>query len=360
MSTISKIIIYLDRQQIIVAGNQLPTPLKLELPVNIVSDIDIIDADAYELLVTNFLVQSKLITGNVILVISPDVYYQKNIVLSTDSEQRQSQIDNFLEIIPYKNLIYKDYPVGNQPCVVALNRNYYEPLVKVVEKNNINIVAVIPYFILENYNLKLTDYLPKEVKDIFQKSKLLLPFSLITSQDIDKITSIQIHKPKEDNTRAYILLAVFCLLFVVLLGFIFVRPRLMKPPLPIVTPNKSNIQNPSPTINQTTPTPTIEFVSKENLRIKVVNSSGVANQAAKIKQSLISAGFKQITPSSSSVVTATKNTISFSPSVNSESRQLIRQTVETIAGLSTEIESSDLIDFDVLITTTKIIGQPTP
>lgn len=360
MTKNSKLIFYLNRQQLIVAGVQLITPLKLDFPVNIVTDIDIIDLESYERLITNFLAQSKIISSDVLLVISPEVYYQKNITLPVDPVERQNQINLFLETIPFKNLIYKDYSIGNQPQIIALNKNFYEPLVRIIEKNGINISAIIPFFVLEDLNLALTEYLPKEVKTIFQKFKQITIYSLITGQDIDKITSTQIRRPKEDNTRAYILLAVFCLLFVVLLGFMYLRPRLIKPPQITNLPSAITTPTPVSVVEQITPTSTIIYINQEKLRIKVINSSGIPNQAAKIKQSLVTSGFTQITPTTSSVVTAAKNQITFSPQVSPGSRQIIEQSVEALAGLSTKIELPNMVDFDVLITITKLITQPTP
>ena len=356
----SKYIFFLDRQQLIIAGINLNDPVTLNFPVNIVSDIDVIDLESFDLLLTNFFNQSKISPGDILLIVSPNVYYQKNITLSADTTERQNQIDLFLQTIPFKNLIYRDYLLDNQPQLLALNKNFYEPLVRFCQKNNFNITAIVPHFVLDHYQLNLTEYLPKEVKNILQKYKQIETYSLINSQDIEKIISAHVRRPKEDNTRAYILLGVFCLLFVILLGFMFIRPRLIKPPVTKTIPVKLS-PTLVPAFSQITPTPTITYLSPDSVRIKVVNSSGVANQASKIKQLLTTGGFQQISTTSTSKVTAEKNQISYAPTISTETRQKIKILVESIAGISVETESSVLEDTDVLIVTTfKLVAQPTP
>jgi hypothetical protein len=351
MTKKSSLIFYLDRQKLIIAGTQLAVPLTLDFPASIVLDIDIIDIESFDLLLGNFLEQSQIAVSDVLLVVSPEVYYEKDTSLSLDPTERQNQIDLFSETIPFKHLIFKDYSLGT-PRLIALNKNFYEPAIKLIEKKGFNIFTIIPFFVLGHFNLKLENYQPAEVKEIFKKIKLLDPLSIISSQDIDKMVTTQIHKPKEDSKRTYILLAVFCFLFVSLLAFVLLGPRLLRPGAKKTYPPPSIISTPIPTKVLISPIPTVTFLSEETLRIKVVNSSGVANQAAAVKQALTAAGLKEITIGSSSKVTAANNQISFSPNVSPESRQKITAAAEKIAGVFTETESTDLTNIDVLITTT--------
>jgi len=323
MKPASKFIIFLERQKLTLAGTDLAAPLILEFPTSIVQDIDVIDIESFNLLLGSFVETSKITPEDILLVVSPDIYYEKNVALPVDPTERQNQIDLFLQTVPFKNLIYKDYSLGNQPRLITLNKNFYEPIARFFEKSAFNIVAIMPLFVLEHFQLPFGTFLPKEVKDIFSKYKLIEPYSFMNTEDIDKIVTTELHRPKEEVTKTtYILIGVFCLLFVVLLVYIFVLPRLYKPPVP------KNVAplGPSPTsavADIVTPTPTIFYFSQENLRIKVINSSGVSNQAAKIKQSLATAGFLKIETLSATVVTASKNQINFSASVSPESRQNI-------------------------------------
>lgn len=343
----SKLIFYLDRQKLIIAGTKLASPVTLEFPANIVYDIDISDPESFDLLLARFFEQSKIPSSDILMVISPEVYYEKNIALSTDPAQRQSQIDQFLEAVPFKNLTIKDYSIANQPKLIAINKNFYEPIIRFIKRNGYNVSAILPFFILENFQLKLTDYLPKEVKDIYQKYKILEPFSLFSTQDIDKMVATIGHHPKEDNSRALILLIVFCFLFVVLLFFIFIRPMIFKP-----APVKIAPAIPVAKTTQILPSPTADFIATDVLRIKITNGSGVSNQAADIKQALITVGFKQITTSSSSVISAANSQITFSPRVSPYSRQKIKEAVEKLTGVTVVTESIEITDTDVLITTT--------
>jgi len=352
----------LDRQKLVIAGSQLAAPLTIDFPSGVVFDIDIVDLESFDTLLSNFIEQSQLTPGNILLFISPSVYYEKNVALSSDQNERQSQIDTLLETIPFKNLIYKDYIFGTSPKLVIFNKNFYEPVAKFFEKNNFNILAIMPTFVLDNFHLALTTFLPKEVKDIYQKYKLIEPFSVISAQDIDKIVTTTIHRPKEDNTRTYILLGIFCFLFIVLLGYIYLAPKLYKPPVrKIVAPVVENIIAPTPIITETTPTPAMIYLAPEVIKIKVINSSGVPNQAAKIKTALVNIGFVDIKTLSSSQITSNKNQVSFSNNISPDAQQKIFEAVNSIAGPSLKVDYVNSKDYDVLITTTsKPPTQTTP
>lgn len=354
LKTASKLLIFLERQKLTLAGTQLVSPLTLDFPTSLVQDIDIIDPESFDLLLASFLEQVKISPTEILLVVSPDIYYEKDISLSADPTERQNQIDLFLQTVPFKNLIYKDYSLGNHPRLITLNKNFYEPIARFFEKSAFNVVAIMPLFVLEHFQLPLVTFIPKEVKDIFDKYKIIEPFSFMNTEDIDKIVTTEVHRPKEEITKTtIILIIVFCLLFVVLMVYLFVVPKFYKPPAPKNIPS-NYISTPSPTsaVLDITPTPTILYISSEELRIKVINSSGITNQAAKIKQALITANFKQINTQSSSLVTAAKNQITFSSLVSPESRQSIQEIVENMAGPSTVIESTAMLDTDVLVTTT--------
>lgn len=345
MNKKSKLLLLLDRQKLTISGTNLTIPIVLDFPTSIVSDIDIIDFESFNLLLTNLIEASKIAPSEIILIVSPQAYYEKYTTIS--------QIDSFLETIPFKNLVYKEYSLDNQPRLVAINKNFYEPIVKFFEKNNFNIIAIFPVFLLQFFQITLNTFNSKEIKNIYKKYKLLEPYSIISTQDIDKITTTTIHHPKEDNTRTYILLGIFCLLFVILLSYLSIGQYLYKLKLhKIQESNNTPSITPKPATNQIILIPTISYLPDNVLRIKIINSTGIPNQAATIKQSLTSFGFKQIDTSSGPVITATKNQIGFSQKVSPESRQKISEIVISKVGLLSEINLDETNDFDIIITTT--------
>lgn len=346
MTNVSKTIIYLDRQKIIFGISQPPTPITLEIPSTIAFDIEIIDPEAFENLLTTCLEQNKIRPQDIIIVLSSSVYYEKNIAPVNDAKQRKDQIDTFLTTVPFKNLFSKDYLLDNQLKLIALNKDFYEPIIRFFEKNHFNVIAIIPLFVLDKLKLSLVGYTPKEVNDIY-KSKSLLPFSLISAQDIDKSLAVSIRKPIENKTRIIVLFAIFSLLFTVLLVFLYIRSQPAKP-APLAVQPKSVIIAFTPT---PTSLPTTSYLQPDNIRIKIINGSGIPNQAAKIKTILNSINFKQTTTATSGKISGSKTQISYSPAVSPATLEKIKQAISDVVGDVTEMVNDSPTDFEIIITT---------
>lgn len=348
MKSNSKLIVFLDRQKIIFVGPQLSAALTLDLPPTLVFDLEVVDPEGVNTLLLNFVEQNKIFASEIIIITSEAVYYQQDGSTLNDLSERKKQTDQFLATVPFKNLISKDYTTGTSTKSVALNKDFYEPIVRFFEKSNFNVVAILPLFIIERFHLTLTAFSSKEAKEIFQKYKLLESYSLITAQDIKKSVSTPIHHQKQDQGRTLILLSVFLLLIIILLGFVFLRPMLMKNSSTKVIQPTALVPTTAPT---QTPTPTITYLATENIRIKVINSSGTANQAAKLKQNLSVLDVKEITTASAPNLSAAKNKITYNLSVSPEILEKINTIVDNLVGPSTLTQSPDLVDVDIQITT---------
>ncbi len=348
-----KIIAYLDRQKLVIIKASSEKGLVLDLPISVVFDIEVVDYDSLNFILASFVEQNKIEPTNVILVLAPAVYYEKDIGLSNNPENQKSTVEAFLKDIPYKNLLSKEYLIENGKKVVAVNKNFYEPVVMFFEKNDFNVVSIIPYFCLENNKLKLTEFSGKEAKEVVSRYKLLEPLSLATSQEIDKSVSTVSYQPKEKSARTVLLLIGFSFLFVLLLVLLYFRAQTMNK-----MKNKSYITTVTNTPTKPvetptmTPTPPIEYIKEENIRIEVVNSSGVANMASKVKKILNDLNFEKVSTSTSSVTYSQKSQVVFSPQVSTETRIKIKVAVEAVLGEIDEISTGKIPNGDVLITIT--------
>jgi hypothetical protein len=290
----------------------------------------------------------------VIIVLSSAVYYERDGNPTTDPALKKNQTDAFVQIIPYKNLFIKDYTFDGQLKLIALNKDFYEPVIRIFEKHHFNVIAILPIFVLDFLHLVLTEYSAKEADEIYRKLKLILPFSLISAVDIDKSMVVQVYHPQENKKRTIILISFFSLLFVVLLFLIFVRPILQKQSYSQqLQKNMAALPTGNP-VQPTKPpelTPTPQPILLDNIRIKVVNSSGVTNQASKIKTALIDAGFKEITTASSAKIVGDKSQLNYTASVPSEVVQKLTTSLEPIIGEVTVNQVESLDNADITVTT---------
>ena len=355
MRSSNTIIVLLDRQKISIVASHLAAPITLDIPPGIFVDLDVTDEETFQNLLCNWLNQNKITPCSVVVVLSTSVYFQKSISPTNDSTQKKNQIDDFLQTIPFKNLLSKDYSIGATYQLITVNKDFYEPLVKYFEINHFNVIALLPLSILDAFKLPLATLSPKEAKSIITNLKILLPYSMISAQEIDKNYSQKMHYQAENKPRMIALISIFSLLFVVLLGFIFIRPALLQKEyqkklktnsVAIPTPKLQEI----PTISAPVITPTINYLSQEEIKIKIVNASGIPNQAAKIKQTLIGLGFKNIITDTSPKITGTKNQLIYTSNVSFDNIQIITNTIKTELGDISQKQAEEDSNQNIVVT----------
>lgn len=357
MKKLTHNILYLDRQKLVFCSSGLSAPLTLDVPLSIFFDMEVIDPEAFDNLLSDWIEKNELQSNDVLVILSSSVYFQKNYPATNDDSQKKSRLDAFLKNIPYKNLFNRDYFFGNETEIIAVNKDFYEPIIRCLEKYHLNVVAIIPTLVLDRFQLQLGSYGSKEVKDIYQKYKQLEPYSLISAKEISKNLSVNTHHPVADKKRTYILAAIFCFLWVVLLAFLFVRPYLYKQQLSktmvkvnFAAPVADNI-SPTPIPLSPTATPTTTYLSIAETKIKITNDSGVSKQAGKIKDALTALGFVQINIATGSQISGEKNQIYFTPSVSPEVVQEMARAVEMVSGPTLTKAVPSLSDADISVTT---------
>lgn len=344
----SQSLIFLNRQQLVFTGKSFKSPLTLDLPQRVVNDLEIMDYEAFDNLVAGWLTQNQIPPGETVVVFSPSVYYQKDLPIVADATQKATQIDSFLDLIPFKNIYSKEYPAAGKIKLIALNRDFYEPILRILKKNSFEPIALVPAFVLESLKISLQEFSAREVGQVYSSLKQLSSFSLINSTELDKLLTTKSPLHPEDKARMTVLLVVFALLWVVLLAYIFVYPRLFKP-------KKSNLIVPPPAAIATAapspaplPEPTLTLAA---VRIKVINSTGIAGLGTTVKNLLAPDGYQDIAVETGPVVKSVPSIISRS----SISPEIIAKIKTTLAADYPEFEeksTTGIGDFDIIISLT--------
>lgn len=171
----------------------------------------------------------------------------------------------------------------------------------------------------------------------------------ITSQDPDERTRVGFPKAPEDKKSFNF--KIFFILFLVLLligiGFWFMMIR-----------NKSlqttTEETPTPVEEITeTATPTPETINRKNVKLQILNGSGISGAAGKLQGVLESAGYSQITVGNADSYSFTTTLVVFDKTVSQDIRDDITDELEKLYGKVETTEKSSA-RFDAVIT----IGYP--
>ncbi|MFA5933456.1 MAG: hypothetical protein WCV81_04235 [Microgenomates group bacterium] len=174
-----KLIIYLKRNSLEVYKGSEKTA-DVTYPFGAVRHLEIMDVDAFEKFIFGIFPQGNRGGQKITLVLSSDMVFQK--VFPHNPAEEQRQIQNFLEKIPFDPTQLEIKKIANEKdlAVVAITKNLYLPVKRILEKIGFTVETVVPASVLGN----VTQDTPLNQKDIWQKvndSKIITTANFLRS-----------------------------------------------------------------------------------------------------------------------------------------------------------------------------------
>ncbi len=276
-NTKKKGVIFIEKNAFYYFDETRTNVLQYAFPPNLVQDLEIFDKEALETQIKTFIDTNKIFPANLMLVISDSIIFEKMVPL-TDNSKKDQEVQNFLENIPFENIIYKVYDQDKGYKIIAFNKEIFTSLKSAFETPGFTVSGVIPNFILGNMGSSGTLQI-NTVKFVLSKFDMLQKESLviepvkpnILDTDILNLKANENNETEEEqftttrppvkkNSTLPYLSAVFFVLFIVLGIVIYMQFQQNKKPSPvpstIVAPSLA--PSPSPTIEiepTTTSTP---------------------------------------------------------------------------------------------------------
>lgn len=294
-----------------------------------------------EQLIEDFLNKINLKNQQVIVLLDKEAVYEGTVVLE-NTKEAENELQKFISKIPYKEddlavlKLYEDKIL----TLIAISKDSYQPLRRICNNLGWKVEAVIPLPALgEGLDKKTLNW--KDVEQLFGKINSFKKFNFIK----EKVSVIE---KKKTHTVNYKLIGVgitILLVFIGLSGFFLLSSQ--KPIIPKRQDSVPQVVQPESSISSKLVT-----VSQENLKISIVNASGIAGQAGKIKNQLESQGFKNIETGNAAKKEDGDSTIQFGPNVPADLAKQIVDVTKKNAGDVVE-ESTKSAVFDVAILTKK-------
>ena len=347
------VILFLKRDslELYIADSEGPKN-RLSFPPEILKYEEILDEAKFESTIASFLQKEIAPNQKVTILLSPDILFQKTIS-SPDKTIQESEVKKFTDEIPFdasKTAIVK-VSTANGFYLIATNKKLYLPIATAVEKINSQIEAVIPstlFGITNNQELAKND-----ISQIIKNSKLANASNFLLAQaETDPQIDQEGSKSFAKNNKK-ILLVIFAVLIIAAgASFVFIKQKKqaaspkkeaeIAPVSPIPTPAE-----------ESTTAAEIEEISKEDLKIQILNGTGIAGQAQDLADLLKSDGFGDITLSNSPTTDNTQTKVSFKDRVPQIVKDNLTQKLEEIFE-TVQIETLQESDFDIEITTGKL------
>lgn len=304
---------------------------QLQIPEGIFQNMEILDTEGFEKLLSDFLAGIKLKKQKVSLVLSKDLLFEKELTLDEKTDIN-GEFKKFLDsvVLSSDKIIAKNVQDKKRSLFFATNKRVIEEIRAVIEGMGWILVAVIPN--LEDQKLsKLSDFLREGGEDLGEGTSSGLPIKIF----------------------------LILLFLILILGSLFIfRGRVLDKLGRVVgggvkvTTTEEKSSSPSPTIESTgsASLPGIAW-ERSDAQIQVLNGSGVSGQAARVRDILVELGYEEDNIELGNATGSGETVVIFSKKVPKKLQDEIIGKLEEIFADVTTQEEIEQNDFDILITT---------
>jgi hypothetical protein len=355
-------IIFIDRTNLYYYGGNVHTVLTLPFVATVVKDIEIINPDAFEKQLDEFITKNKIEPMDLAIIFSRSSSFEKVIPVSPQKIDIDLERKKFIENVPFEEIMDQTHSDEKGTRFIAINKEFAYLVKTIVEKHHFQIVAIASVAALTpqgdiSFNIS-------SAQDFFKNSSTIkqLSFPLEENQVVDMDLYEDAPGPKKTNKKLYLLLVFFAILIGILVFLLLNRQsasekKPTRKPSPSARTTGARTQTVSPTIKIATESAPIE-IPRSTLTIRVLNGSGIPGQADEIKEKLTEKGYTNIVTGNAQALESTRTLIITKPRVSPGQKQEIQEIIQSIGTATISIQENANIEEDILITTARNLSSP--
>ncbi len=350
--------IYIDRNNLYYYGGNVHAPVAFPFPKTSVTDMEVVNQSELSTKIAEWIKTNKIEPLPTLILLSNTVYFQKEIPDGTPPDQQSAMKKTFIENVPFNDTHVQEIIAGKSTLLIAINTEFVYAIRDVFHSFGFEIETIAP--IAEVYGLEpVTSFSAKVAQDALKKISKDNGFPLQPAEDTTTSQSEDPLPQKQENKRLYYMLAVFVVLAAIL-AFVYFNQRNTKSKKVVIRqPTTIPAQPIASTPTAAATSEASLTIKKENLKIQILNGSGIPGQADTIRKELEDRGFDQITTGNATGVQTSRALIVVKKEVSEEDRNTIIEVIELFADDYTLQEKSDIV-MDVLITTSQRSATTTP
>lgn len=190
----------------------------LPLPSTIIDNLEVINKDALYTLITDWIKQKTYIDTSIIWILSPELCFT-HIITSTDQDKMDSETLQFLDTVPFEEVLSRTYSTLSGKQLIATNKALVSALIQGFALHGYSTQFVIPGQIVQ-LDTAITPDLARALhkrSNELEKENLILPTTLEPKEPV--YTSITASPPAKPKSSLPLLLTIFGIL-VAILGFV--------------------------------------------------------------------------------------------------------------------------------------------
>ncbi len=154
--------------------------------------LEIVDEKTLEINLQKFLIEQKITSSKLCIVLSQEIVFEKNISTIAPAE-RETQIKEYLGSVPFDVIYSQLWNFGTQTILVVFNGEIYKFFERIFEKNDIDIDFMIPSLATGKNNLdsQTANIIIKKVEELKKQSEIHREFNIVSSSEENNRSKIK-------------------------------------------------------------------------------------------------------------------------------------------------------------------------
>lgn len=350
------IILFIDRSGFSVYQDTLVNIPKFNFTPDLINNLDVVNKERFISLIATFIQINKIVPSVLAVILSDSVIYTKDLAVSTQkpipdqSSEHKGEIQNFLENVPFEEVLAKVIKAGSADRITAVNRDLVMTIMNTFTSKGSVVEAVAPGFIFGQGANFMSGLTLDNVRIILENAETLKLGNLLTNQEeiippqsLKKESEVSLPNgvKKPQNFRQYMLVGVFVTLLVILAVVYLNLGVSQTPPVKKVKKTVSVISIPTITPILVKAEITTAPIDVKNVRIKITQSSQAEGKIANLSQELLKMGFVDIESEVSEISVPEKSSIVFSPNIPVNLRNNVIAGIKKILPDISVLENQD-------------------
>lgn len=374
------VVLFLDRSGFTLYQSTLVNIIKFAFTPDIVANLEVINKDQFFALVSSFIDKNKIISSIIIVLLADSVIYEKDLSkipqkiqpvtpntvpssssqkildLANKEQEFKTEIQNFLQNIPFEDILAKVIKIQTTTRLVAANKDLIFSTTDPFTKKGFLVEAVVPAFFY-GQSANLANGLTSDIAQmVLRKQEILKIANLLTDQQETNISQSSLEsvrdkeKQSKKNRRPLILIGVFvALLIILVIMFISLGGEKKTEPTNVVFPTITSVPiEPTDSGNSSSSA----ALKIEDAIITIVRNSQSIEPSDALEEEFTKIGFKNIVSEDSTDTVPVKSSVSFSKDIPTKMRQNAILEINKIFPNALILESENS-DSKIII----IIGQ---
>ncbi len=140
-------VINVGRNKLTVCSTAMSEVMSMTLGADVVVDLTVLDAGKLAAAVEEFVKQSGLTPGSLMIILAREVCFEYEVV-RTEGQDVALEVQKFLDTVPLTSLSSKVFETDKGYVAVAIGRDFYEAIRSAWEKAGFTVKVVVPGYVL--------------------------------------------------------------------------------------------------------------------------------------------------------------------------------------------------------------------